>query len=215
MARPFEELIEERQHDIDGISDWRWIAVDNGAWDGPKDDWVGSHKQKYFEKVKKFDVVVQAGGNCGMYPRLLSYIFKTVYTFEPDPLNFFALCLNCQERNIVKMQAALGEQHLLVDCVQQRQENVGMHQVEISDTGIIPLLKLDDLALRDCDLILLDIEGFEIYALKGAINTIKRFRPVVVLESPKLETRDFILNLNYEQYAVSAMDTIFIPKEQS
>jgi hypothetical protein len=41
---------------------------------------------------------------------------------------------------------------------------------------------IDDLNLERCDLIHLDIEGFELHALKGAVNTIQTCRPIIALE---------------------------------
>jgi hypothetical protein len=46
----------------------------------------------------------------------------------------------------------------------------------------IPILKIDDIKFTELDLIHLDIEGYEFYALKGGIETIKKFKPVIVLE---------------------------------
>lgn len=211
MSRNYEAHLEDRRYDIDGVIDWRWLRGDNGAWDGPKNDWVTSHKARYFEHVKKFDVVIQAGGNCGMYPRLFAQYFKWVYTFEPDPLNFFNLVINNQLDNVVKFQAALGDVHGMIEIHRHSMSNVGMHQVHANPGAHIPQLRIDDLALADCDLIQLDIEGYEIFALKGAVETITKFRPVVVCEKPTDEVNKFFLKHKYEPVSNSHMDTIFKP----
>lgn len=208
----FEEILETRLHEIDGISLWRWPKIDHGAWDGPWTDWVGSHKAKYLEHVKKFDVVVQAGGNCGMYPRLFSQYFKWVYTFEPDPLNFYALNVNCQDDRIVKIQAALGDSHKMVTVNRLTMKNVGMHRVAEVPGATIPQLMIDDFDLPACDLIQLDIELYEIHALRGAVNTIKKFKPVIAVENNNPEIVEFLTDLGYEIASTSKMDTIFIPK---
>lgn len=39
--------------------------------------------------VDKKDVIIQAGGNAGYYVMQYAKIFNRVYTFEPDPINFF------------------------------------------------------------------------------------------------------------------------------
>lgn len=212
MSRNYETMIEERRHDIDGVVDWRWIRGDNGAWDGPKDDWVSSHKAKYLEHVRKYDVVVQAGGNCGMYPKLFSRIFKWVYTFEPDPLNFYALVQNTQEDNIIKMQAALGDRHTMIEVHRHSLHNVGMHQVRENATANIPQLRIDDLALHDCDLIQLDIESYEIYALRGAEQTIAKFKPVIVVENNNGDIGEFLGRYGYTVASTSHMDTIYRPQ---
>lgn len=211
MSRKYETFIEDRRYDIDGIVDWRWIAQDNGAWAGPHTDWVNSHKRKYFEHVRGWDVAIQAGGNCGMYPRLLGRMFKWVYTFEPDPLNFFTLTLNCQEDNIVKFQAALGAEHGMVEIHRHAISNVGMHKVQMSSAAHIPQLRVDDLALAHCDFIQLDIEGYEISALRGAEETISRFRPVVAVENNNEQIQSLFKKHNYTIAGTSEMDTIYRP----
>ena len=44
--------------------------------------------------LKGKKVVVQAGGNCGMQVVKFAEFFDTVYTFEPDPVNFHCLVNN-------------------------------------------------------------------------------------------------------------------------
>jgi FkbM family methyltransferase len=212
MNRSYEALIEPRHENIDGIADWRWVAADQGAWNGPKNDWVTSHKVKYMEHVRKFDVVVQAGGNCGMYPRLFAQYFKWVYTFEPDPVNFMALVLNCQIDNVVKMQAALGNNRSMVELHRHNLSNVGMHKVKESAIARIPQLRIDDLSLGDCDLIQLDVEEYELQVLLGGIETIKKFKPVIAVENSTADIQKLLYKIGYETASSSHMDTVYRPK---
>ncbi len=136
------------------------------------------------EYCGKKNVVIQAGGNCGIWPRYLAGIFKTVYTFEPDPDNFLCLNLNARAPNIIKMQAALGEGGDPLSMT-RTPENAGGHSISIHlnpDLCTIPQIAIDHLRLRACDLIQLDLEGFEYAALVGARKTIKRHRPVLMIE---------------------------------
>lgn len=125
-------------------------------------------------------IAVQAGGNCGIWPRYLAEKFQVVYTFEPDSDNFHCLTRNAPQRNIIKIQAALGDIHS-PSSMRLDPDNVGAHRMDIS-LGIIPILALDAFRLKACDFIQLDIEGFEPFALKGAEKTIKAFRPVIMIE---------------------------------
>lgn len=180
--------LEIRDEKIDGQGPWLWPksdgppGSDGGAWGGPKDDWEQHHKPNILKYVENFDTVVQAGGACGMYPKLYSYMFKKVYTFEPDAINFYCLVHNCTESNIIKYQAALIHDHQSLTVQRHLETNVGMHTVGSDRDGLIIGMRVDDLNLAKVDLIHLDIEHCEYYALLGAMNTIKTHRPVLFIE---------------------------------
>lgn len=205
----YASLISPRCARIDSIETWQWITTDHGAFDGPMNDWIESHKAVYLKHVTDWSVVVQAGGNCGMYPALFAHLFKTVYTFEPDPLNFYALVQNTQFDNIIKMQAALGDHHGMIEVHRQTMQNVGMHTVRKTETAFIPQLCIDDLALPSCGLIQLDIEGYEIHALTGARNTIEKFKPVIACERADEKITQFLSARGYSMVGQSKMDAIY------
>lgn len=128
-------------------------------------------------------IAVQAGGNVGVFAKHLAAVFAAVYTFEPDAENFHCLVRNVVEPNVVKIQSALGFNRKLVD-LERASNNVGAHAVK--DGGIIPVLRIDDLALPSCGLIYLDVEGYELEALHGAFWTIKQYAPVIAFEDKGL-----------------------------
>lgn len=205
----YSSLVSVREVSVDGVPSWNWIAQDYGAFDGPKQDWEESHKAIYEKHVTDWDTVIQAGGNCGMYPTLFSKMFKTVYTFEPDPLNFYTLVMNCQYDNIIKMQAALGEVHDMIEVRRAAMTNVGMHTVISATNARIPQLRIDDLKLQACGLIQLDIEGYEIFALRGARETIRQFRPVIACENGNAQIAELLAEYGYQVVDRSKMDTIY------
>lgn len=140
-----------------------------------------------FRYCRKFDVAVQAGGNFGYWPMKLSEKFSTVYTFEPDPVNFSCMCRNIGDiQNIIKIQAGLGAMNKCVELKRQAR-NAGAHYVR--GTGVLPIFKIDDLMLRSCDLIVLDIEGMELDALMGGKHTIDAYRPAIHIEDKGLSER--------------------------
>lgn len=134
---------------------------------------------------------IQAGGNCGVWPRALAAHFAQVYTAEPHPLNFVALTVNTADMlNVIRLQVAFGFDRVTVGTALAAHEtdNCGAFFVT-PGKGAIPTIRIDDLAIPDCALIYLDIEGFELEALRGAEYTIGRGRPVIVLEDKGLSTR--------------------------
>lgn len=140
---------------------------------------------KAFGKIHKYDVVVQAGGNCGVFPYHLASQFGRVYTFEPEPENFYCLTRNVVAGNVVKIQGALGDNHGLMDIAGDAR-NCGAYQVKPGE--LIPTFQVDDLALDACDFLCLDVEGFEKQALVGAIKTLKKFHPVILYEDKGIST---------------------------
>lgn len=132
---------------------------------------------------------IQAGGAIGAWPKYFAQHFEQVYTFEPYPPSFHCLTVNAPELNVHKYNAALGNEHCMVhmDFPEHRQrsatgkENIGGYRC--TGPGDIPCLRIDDFAWHDdVDLLYLDLEGYELFALRGGIETIKRSRPVIVLE---------------------------------
>ena len=198
---------------VDNIQGWHWIATDSGAWDGPKQDWEESHRHHIISTQestgKQFRTVVQAGGNQGMYPRLLSQMFETVYTFEPDTLNFATLVLNTPVDNVVKMQCGLGGRMGTCTVYQHTMQNTGMHTVV--EGGRVPLIPLDVLQLSNVDLIMLDLEGYEFEAIQGALNTIRTWMPVIFAERPTEQLVVFLQNQGYTCLGLSKMDGVFVP----
>lgn len=124
-------------------------------------------------------VAVQAGGNVGVFAKELAKHFERVLTFEPDPANWECLVQNLSETNIEAFNAALGDAAGTVS-IEHNSRNCGASRV--SGDGNIPISPLDTLALDCCDLLQLDIEGYELKALKGAERTIRQHSPVIVLE---------------------------------
>lgn len=165
-----------------------------------------------------FRVVVQAGGNCGLWPKALGERFEIVYTFEPDPVCFRCLCANAPATNIFKINAALGNDRGCID-LQRNPKRIGSHHVD--GAGPIPTFRVDDLALSVCDLIYLDVEGFEKFALLGAADTIGRCRPVIALEDrhsserygvPKGGAVEWIVNsFNYRIAERMRGDVVLVP----
>ena len=205
-----------RQESVGELHGWTWPATDTGAWTGPKMDWETSHSHKYLQYLKGRRAVVTAGANCGMYARHYGYLFETVYAFEPDPLNFYCLVNNCQLNNVIKMQCALGEKAGLISINRNYQDNVGMNTVNEDETTDprFPLITIDSLNLRYCDLIQLDVEGYETKVLLGAKKTIKKFSPVIILENGERFNQEIIAELGYEYVDSSVSDDIYVKRKK-
>lgn len=178
-----------------------WPAADVGAaavaFDGVTD------LEAAYRHCAAFDVAVQAGGNCGVWPAAMGKRFGRVYTFEPDPVNFRCLCANAPAETIFKFNAALGNRHRCVG-LDRKPNNAGAHQV--NGVGPIPTLRIDDLELDACDLIYLDIEGCELGALQGAEETIERCHPVIAVEDKGMSERYGVKVGDVEMWLINRFD---------
>ena len=200
-------VISERVGTVEGVGPWMWITSDTGAWDGPKTDWENNHSKIWFQHVKNYDTVIQAGGCQGVYPRLLSTRFKHVYTFEPDPLSFHCLVNNCQVDNVYKINAALGSSPKMIAIDRTNMSNVGMHKVKMG--GRVPMLTVDSFEFEACDLIALDLEGYEYETLLGATKTIEKFKPVITCECGNEAILSLLHRYGYEKVGQSVSDSVY------
>ena len=139
--------------------------------------------------------VIQAGGNCGQLVRELADMFNEVYTFEPDARNFVALTVNTAEfLHVHRFQAALdNEPGLGVILGEGDTAHAGRNcgALFVANTGPTRTMRIDDLGLKNCDLIFLDVEGSELRALVGGEATIRASQPTVIFESKGHGTKFF------------------------
>tara|TARA_B110000444_G_scaffold235832_1_gene247192 strand:- start:4782 stop:5567 length:786 start_codon:yes stop_codon:yes gene_type:complete len=176
--------------------------------------------------VKRKRTVLQAGGNCGIYTREYAQHYENVYTFEPDATNMNCLVLNTNEcNNIIKFQACLGESQGMT-AIQNPLEimDIGSIHVKtpkelhenmlvVESKANIPILTIDDIAFSTLDLIHLDIEGYELFALKGGSNTIKKHKPVIVLEvCEDGHSEKYGYNRNDLEIFLQSLDYVFVEK---
>jgi hypothetical protein len=92
--------------------------------------------------------------------------------------------------------------------------------VHICGDGYLPLLSIDSLNLPECDLIQLDVEGYELNALLGAVETIKKYKPALCIEfcekwlnrynNTSEEILVFLKEIGYIQIDEYGVDKIFI-----
>lgn len=159
---------------------------------------------------------IQAGGNLGFFPIHYAKRFQTVVTFEPDPVNFFCLTRNATEANIIKLQAALGNGHDWVEVEVRDADHVGQNFIKPDGKGLIPQMRIDDLQYPSCDLIQLDLEGFELFALQGAEQTIKKHRPYLSIEfgihAEKYGTSNEQIDELLRSWNYVAIDSVWLDK---
>jgi FkbM family methyltransferase len=136
------------------------------------------------------DVVVDAGANIGIYSQFLSRCVGptgVVHSFEPSPENFKRLqSVTGKLANVRLSQAALGERSGKSNLYVSDKLNVD-HRTYPTRGDSRHTLPIEIIALDDyfnpgqrVDLIKMDIQGYELHALRGA-NRVLADNPAVKL----------------------------------
>jgi FkbM family methyltransferase len=138
--------------------------------------------------VRAGDIVLDAGGHLGESTlRALELGAARVVTFEPNPDNARAL-----RKNLAR-PIADGRVIVIEQGVYDRVGMLTFHQGVDSASGefeegsvdALPITTIDrvvaDLGLARVDFIKMDIEGSEVPALRGAVETLRRFKPRVAV----------------------------------
>lgn len=172
---------------------WEWPEADTKCR-AVSFDW-SSDLQQVYRHVSKFDVVIQAGGNMGVWPWVMAKTFGQVHSFEADPSIYPYLMKNTEGvKNITATLAALWDTNdETVSMKYETPDNLGAQYIKFAP-GEVKTLKIDTFmrwhkSVDACDLIYLDIEGAEMGALRGAVETIQKFKPTIVVEDKGLSLR--------------------------
>ncbi len=76
---------------------------------------------------------------------------------------------------------------------------------------VVPVRRLDSLDVEPA-FIKLDVQGFEYEALLGLQATIRRARPVLLIETPSEQVRDFLGAMDYAPYRFLAHERRLVPE---
>lgn len=145
--------------------------------------------------VKQRRVAVDIGAHVGLWSYWMARDFETLHAFEPMPEH-----ADCFEINLAARQGwtlhrcALGEKSGMVRIKTRTPGSSG-------DTGVDPdaersslraavgaegteveMRTLDEFALDNVDFIKIDCEGYEVFVMRGAVDTLKRCKPAIIVE---------------------------------
>lgn len=153
-------------------------------------------------------IAVDGGANIGVHTTEWARLMRgwgMVVAIEAQERVFYALCGNITLQNCFNTRAiwaALGAECGVIEfpepdyqrpasfgSFELRQslgtENIGQPIDYDNPTSRVDLITIDSLDLERLDLLKLDVEGMEEDALAGAIETVKRCKPILYVETIK------------------------------
>ena len=140
-------------------------------------------RKRSIELCAKRRTALDIGANVGLWSRDLVDNFAKVVAFEP-----VAIFRECLEKNVTGANffispLALGDHDTQATMI-ITEGNSGHSHLDPNTlgTGDVQVVKLDNLNMEDVDYIKIDCEGYEYRILQGAEQTIKQWRPIIVVE---------------------------------
>lgn len=181
----------------------------------PQNGWVDHYIYEHgmYEKdiidlirnnVNKDSVFVDVGANIGQHSLVISHFCKKVISLEPLPTlaDQFQAAIdknNFKNIEIVRLGAGseVAETEVFVDVTQSGYTSILSHLQDMPnlrkdlshqlEKHTIKIDTLDHILKNEkVDCMKMDIEGYEYYAFLGALETIKKHKPKIVLEFSNL-----------------------------
>lgn len=184
-----------------------------------------------FNIIKKSNTILDIGAHAGSHTIMYKSINPkaVIHCFEPQINMYGLLKHNILKNNLQDVYAhncALANKQTETTLTGKISDgaavNMDIHYggsiysnlggIKIGSGGEkVNTITIDSLNLDSCDFIKMDVEGFEPIVLLGAIETIKKFKPIILFENNSQRISDDVLkefDVDKEQY-----DTIKILKD--
>ena len=153
----------------------------------------------YFQKKEKNNSI-DIGAHIGFHSLYFSELFNNVYSFEANSQNYECLKYNTKlKTNINCYNFAIGEMSshgkIIIPWDFPIKENINSGMGYITSGDDVEIHSLDSLKLDNISFIKIDVEGYEYFVLKGAMETLKNNKILLMFELNGHESR---YNIRYE-----------------
>lgn len=179
-----------------------------------------AHLHAALAHVSEFRMALDAGAHVGYWTMVMAERFEKVLAFEPMPDN---------QEKWRRHLAPFGNAELICKALGDAPRRVSMlgeghskHYASADPAGDTDMVTIDSLDLPVLDFLKVDCEGADALVLRGAEATLRRCKPVVIVESLlKFEVRfglrpgapmEFLKSLGATQVANFHHDYIFVWK---
>lgn len=164
-----------------------WITANNTVIDG-KLTYQYAKLNAAMEFVKNWRTAIDAGAHCGFWSVHLVKRFQEVYAFEPVAEHRACFIKNVPsvDGNSARLRlyhCALGEREGEVAMTIEQGSSGGTYIATNGHAGEhVPVCTLDSQKIANVDFLKIDVEGYELFVVRGGEQTIRRDRPCIVIE---------------------------------
>ncbi len=143
--------------------------------------------------ISETSIVLDVGANIGLHSIYFSSLAKDgfVLSFEPSVATFELLVSNVANiSNIVPINLAVSNEGKIADffntCDNAYSSLMDTKRKDVVNIKKVPCMRIDDvvsgLHLDRVDFVKIDVEGFEFEVLKGMVEVISKYQPVIFCE---------------------------------
>jgi FkbM family methyltransferase len=175
----------------------------DGFYEAPMLDYIA-------EMYPKQGVILDIGANIGNHARYFETFleYEQMFCFEPSLSNYQLLCSNINNPKTVCYNLAAGEEHKRVGLRNHDQYNNNSGAFVVTEGEEVLMVTIDEMCFNNVTLMKIDVELTEPQVLRGAMDTIKRCRPILFIEQLSAETFDILQELGYQRHREFYWDTV-------
>lgn len=172
-------------------NDWSGVSIHNSK------SWEPHITQLLNRNFTPGSVLSDVGSNYGWHSIKSSPFCETVYSFEPQKYIHDVQMSSILENNISNIKlynCGIGDTNETKEMSPIDYNNPSIHMGDLS-VGVggekIEVRTLDSFNLDRLDFIKIDVQGYEKFVLNGAENTIKTYKPIIIIEMEEHQLRRF------------------------
>lgn len=193
-----------------------------------------AQRNRALSHVKNWGFAIDIGANIGLWSKDLSKYFERLICFEPNKFCFEFLKKNINNNNSVINKCALGSSNEIKKLYIHSTNSGASSFINKTKTGYdnksnpifgqfpektktinVEIKKLDSFNYTNIDFIKIDVQGFELQVLEGAIKTLKLNKPILCIEEDEPNNSslfEFLKDLDYEVIDIINKEHIFKKK---
>jgi FkbM family methyltransferase len=169
------------QHMLEWIADPKNRVMLNGrpAYQGKKQLLALEHCPQ--DRCRR---AIDCGAHIGLWSYNFAHWFESVEAFEPVGAHrdCWVANVDAAPRTAMLYPFALGDREAMVNI---RVNPTSTGDSWVKGSGTVPMRTLDSFNFEDVDFIKVDAEGYEEFILRGAEQTLRKWKPVICVEQKR------------------------------